>query len=104
MPSPEELRELLLTPEAAAQMDAPGKTDAAVLIPLYERDGDLVAVFTERRHDLSKHAGEIRSPAAARTSPTRTFARPPCVRARRRSGWPRTPWTWWARCPRSARS
>ena len=69
MPSPEELRELLLTPEAAAQMDAPGKTDAAVLIPLYERDGDLVAVFTERRHDLSKHAGEISFPGGRQDEP-----------------------------------
>ena len=43
-------------------MDAPGKTDAAVLVPLFERDGDLTAVFTERRHDLRRHAGEISFP------------------------------------------
>ena len=69
MPSPAELRDLLLTPEAAAAMDAPGKTDAAVLIPLYERDGDLVAVFTERRHDLNKHAGEISFPGGRQDQP-----------------------------------
>ena len=69
MPSRDDLRELLLTPEAAAALDAPGKTDAAVLIPLYERDGDLVAVFTERRHDLSKHAGEISFPGGRQDEP-----------------------------------
>jgi len=69
VPSRDDLRELLLTPEAAAALDAPGKTDAAVLIPLYERDGDLVAVFTERRHDLSKHAGEISFPGGRQDEP-----------------------------------
>ena len=69
MPSRDDLRELLLTPEAAAALDAPGKTDAAVLIPLYEREGDLVAVFTERRHDLSKHAGEISFPGGRQDEP-----------------------------------
>jgi 8-oxo-dGTP pyrophosphatase MutT (NUDIX family) len=62
VPGPADLRDLLLTPEAAAGMDAPGQTDAAVLIPLFERGGDLVAVLTERRHDLSRHAGEISFP------------------------------------------
>ena len=61
-PTSERLRELLLSPEEAAELDAHGDTDAAVLIPLYERTDDLVAVFTERRADLSKHAGEISFP------------------------------------------
>src|SRR3954471_13700899 len=55
VPEAAELRDLLLTPEEAAQLDAPGSTDAAVLIPLYLDGGDLVAVFTERRDDLKKH-------------------------------------------------
>lgn len=50
-------------------MDAPGKTDAAVLIPLFERGGELVTVFTERRHDLSKHAGEISFPGGRQDQP-----------------------------------
>ena len=50
-------------------MDAPGKTDAAVLVPLYERDGELVAVFTERRADLRKHAGEISFPGGRQDLP-----------------------------------
>jgi 8-oxo-dGTP pyrophosphatase MutT (NUDIX family) len=50
-------------------MDAPGSTDAAVLVPLFERDGDLHAVFTERRHDLNKHAGEISFPGGRQEEP-----------------------------------
>jgi 8-oxo-dGTP pyrophosphatase MutT (NUDIX family) len=50
-------------------MDAHGTTDAAVLVPLFERDGDLVAVFTERRHDLSRHAGEISFPGGRQDEP-----------------------------------
>jgi 8-oxo-dGTP pyrophosphatase MutT (NUDIX family) len=67
--TPNRLSELLLTPEAAAELDAPGSTDAAVLIPLYMRDGSLVAVFTERREDLKKHAGEISFPGGRQDHP-----------------------------------
>ena len=66
---PGELRELLLTPEAAAELDAPGSKDAAVLIPLYPAGDDLVAVFTERRHDLRRHAGEISFPGGRQDFP-----------------------------------
>ena len=63
MATPEELRELLLAPEDAAAMDSSGgTTDAAVLIPLYLDQGDLHAVYTKRRDDLKKHAGEISFP------------------------------------------
>jgi 8-oxo-dGTP pyrophosphatase MutT (NUDIX family) len=60
------VREYLLTPEEAAAMDAPGSTDAAVLVPLYP---DLVAVFTERRADLRRHAGEISFPGGRQDHP-----------------------------------
>ena len=43
-------------------MDAPGSKEAAVLVPLYTFDGELHAVFTERRDDMRKHAGEISFP------------------------------------------
>jgi 8-oxo-dGTP pyrophosphatase MutT (NUDIX family) len=63
VPTPERLRDLLLTPEEAADMDSVGgQDDAAVLVPLYLKDGDLHAVFTKRRDDLRKHAGEISFP------------------------------------------
>jgi 8-oxo-dGTP pyrophosphatase MutT (NUDIX family) len=61
--TPDQLRELLLDPEEAAAMDSTGgSTDAAVLVPLYLDGGDLHAVYTKRRDDLSKHAGEISFP------------------------------------------
>jgi 8-oxo-dGTP pyrophosphatase MutT (NUDIX family) len=60
--SPSQLRELLLSAEEASRLDAPGHKDAAVLVPLYLDDGGLVAVFTERRADLRRHAGEISFP------------------------------------------
>jgi 8-oxo-dGTP pyrophosphatase MutT (NUDIX family) len=61
------VREYLLTPEEAAAMDAPGHKDAAVLVPLF-RD-PLTAVFTERRADLSRHAGEISFPGGRQDHP-----------------------------------
>jgi 8-oxo-dGTP pyrophosphatase MutT (NUDIX family) len=58
----ERLRGRLLEPEAAAQLDVHGRIDSAVLVPLY-LDGDaLHAVFTRRRDDLRRHAGEISFP------------------------------------------
>jgi 8-oxo-dGTP pyrophosphatase MutT (NUDIX family) len=67
------VREYLLTPEQAASMDAPGHKDAAVLVPLYRNPvaaGDpLTAVFTERRADLRRHAGEISFPGGRQDHP-----------------------------------
>src|SRR3954452_24978357 len=63
------LRELLLTPEQAAEMDAHGQTDAAVLGPLYLDSGALHAVFTKRRDDLRRHAGEISFPGGRQDYP-----------------------------------
>jgi 8-oxo-dGTP pyrophosphatase MutT (NUDIX family) len=61
------VRQYLLSPEEAAAMDAPGTKDAAVLVALY---GDpLTAVFTERRADLSRHAGEISFPGGRQDEP-----------------------------------
>ena len=69
MASAGRLRELLLTPEEAGELDAPGTTDAAVLIPLFARDGELHSVFTERRGDLKRHAGEISFPGGRQDQP-----------------------------------
>jgi 8-oxo-dGTP pyrophosphatase MutT (NUDIX family) len=46
-------------------MDVHGGKDAAVLVPLFE-DRGLHAVFTRRRHDLRRHAGEISFPGGRR--------------------------------------
>jgi 8-oxo-dGTP pyrophosphatase MutT (NUDIX family) len=60
---------VLLSPEEAQAMSAPGSTDAAVLIPMFghpERPG---LVFTERHSDLRRHAGEISFPGGRQDSP-----------------------------------
>jgi 8-oxo-dGTP pyrophosphatase MutT (NUDIX family) len=67
--TPDRLRQLLLSPEEAAEMDAPGSTDAAVLVPLYLEGDELTAIFTERRADLSRHAGEISFPGGRQDEP-----------------------------------
>jgi 8-oxo-dGTP pyrophosphatase MutT (NUDIX family) len=48
-------------------MDVHGRTDSAVLAPLYLGEGGrLHAVFTRRRDDLKRHAGEISFPGGRR--------------------------------------
>ena len=62
MKSAGDLRGVLLDAEEAAGLDVHGRIDAAVLVPLYEHDDDVHAVFTRRREDLRRHAGEISFP------------------------------------------
>ena len=59
-----DLRTVLLDPEQAAALEVHGRTNAAVLVPLFldADDGALHAVFTRRRDDLRRHAGEISFP------------------------------------------
>ena len=56
------LRAALLDPLEAAQMEVAGSASAAVLAPLFVRDGELHAVFTKRRSHLRLHAGQISFP------------------------------------------
>ena len=60
------LRERLLDPVTAARTVVPGTGIAAVLAPLWERDGDLVAVFIKRHGELRLHAGQISFPGGRR--------------------------------------
>ena len=69
METVDRLREVLLTPQEAAEMDAPGTKDAAVLVPLYFDGGEMHAVFTKRREDLNRHAGEISFPGGRQDEP-----------------------------------
>jgi 8-oxo-dGTP pyrophosphatase MutT (NUDIX family) len=63
----DELRAALLAPETALAMDVHGRTDSAVLVPLFEDGaGEVHAVFTRRRDDLRRHAGEISFPGGRR--------------------------------------
>lgn len=57
------LTAVLLTPEDAAGLEVHGRTDAAVLVPLFVGpEGGLHVVLTRRRDDLRRHAGEISFP------------------------------------------
>ena len=64
----QDLAAALLTPEEALAMNVHGgRTDSAVLVPLFsDADGRLHAVFTKRRYDLRRHAGEISFPGGRR--------------------------------------
>ena len=57
-----ELSDLLLTHEQAIDLKAHGNREAAVLLPITDWSHDPRLVFTERRADLNKHAGEISFP------------------------------------------
>ncbi len=62
-----ELGRRLLTPAESAAMDvAGGRTDAAVLVPMHGWPNNPGLVFTERRGDLRRHAGEISFPGGRR--------------------------------------
>jgi 8-oxo-dGTP pyrophosphatase MutT (NUDIX family) len=56
------LDKLLLSPEKAARMATRRGTQAAVLLALYGWPDDPGLIFTERRADLRRHAGEISFP------------------------------------------
>ena len=64
--SSSDLRGLLLAPAEAAELEAHGRTEAAVLVPLHGWPHNPGLVFTERRSDLNRHAGEISFPGGRR--------------------------------------
>jgi 8-oxo-dGTP pyrophosphatase MutT (NUDIX family) len=64
--SSSDLRGLLLDPAEAEKLDAHGRTEAAVLVPMHGWPDNPGLVFTERRSDLRRHAGEISFPGGRR--------------------------------------
>jgi 8-oxo-dGTP pyrophosphatase MutT (NUDIX family) len=64
--SSSELSSLLLDPAEAAALEAHGRTDAAVLVPMHGWPDNPGLVFTERRSDLRRHAGEVSFPGGRR--------------------------------------
>jgi 8-oxo-dGTP pyrophosphatase MutT (NUDIX family) len=64
-----DLADRLLSAEEARSMRGRGGVDAAVLLPLYGWPEEPGLVFTERRADLRRHAGEISFPGG-RQDPT----------------------------------
>ncbi len=61
-----ELAKLLLAPEEAFAAGGAGATEAAVLLAIYGWPEDPGLIFTERRADLRRHAGEISFPGGRR--------------------------------------
>ena len=66
MTTAQRLRERLLDPAQAERTVVAGSATAAVLAPLWERGGELVAVFIKRHGDLRLHAGQISFPGGRR--------------------------------------
>ena len=64
--SSSELGSLLLDPAEAEGLEAHGRTEAAVLVPMHGWPESPGLIFTERRSDLSRHAGEISFPGGRR--------------------------------------
>jgi 8-oxo-dGTP pyrophosphatase MutT (NUDIX family) len=53
-----------------------GRTDAAVLVPLFAAEnGELHVVFTKRRDDLRRHPGEISFPGGRQDAPEEDLRR-----------------------------
>ena len=64
--SSSDLRGALLDPAQAEVLEAHGRTEAAVLVPMHGWPDNPGLVFTERRSDLKRHAGEISFPGGRR--------------------------------------
>lgn len=60
------LRDRLIDPAEAAALSVHGGVQAAVLVPLYQTSDGPGAVFTRRREDLRRHAGEVSFPGGRR--------------------------------------
>ncbi len=69
-----ELSRLLLRPDEAERLSAPGGTEAAVLLALYGYPQRPGLVFTKRRIDLRRHPGEISFPGGRRDHPEEELA------------------------------
>ena len=92
------------TPARPPALDVHGRTDAAVLVPLFSTATAAARVFTRRRDDLRRHAGEISFPGGRQDDDERPARRPRCARPTRRSACARTTSSWSARCSRRRRS
>jgi len=62
----EQIREALLPARDSEGLEAHGSTEAAVLIPIFGLPDRPGIVFTKRREDMRRHAGEISFPGGRR--------------------------------------
>ena len=63
---------VLLDPSEAEGLDAHGSKEAAVLVPIFDWPQSAGIIFTERRHDMRRHGGEVSFPGG-RTDPGETL-------------------------------
>ena len=84
-----QLAGLLLSPNAANELEVSGRTEAGVLVPLYLNGGELHAVFTRRREDLRRHPGEISFPGGRREADERDLLATALREAEEEIGLPR---------------
>jgi 8-oxo-dGTP pyrophosphatase MutT (NUDIX family) len=70
-------------------METRGRTDAAVLLPLFGWPEDPGLIFTERRADLRRHAGEISFPGGRQDEGDADFASTALREAEEEIGLPR---------------
>lgn len=84
-----ELRRALLRCEHAVGLEVRGRTEAAVLVPLYMEGGELHAVFTKRRENLRRHPGEISFPGGRREGSDRDLSETAIREAEEEIGLPR---------------
>jgi 8-oxo-dGTP pyrophosphatase MutT (NUDIX family) len=63
---PQRISDLLLAHEEAAEIEVRGEIDSAVLLPLFGWPEAPGLIFTERRADMRRHAGEISFPGGRR--------------------------------------
>lgn len=64
----EDLSQSLLCVSEVLTHEAPGQSEAAVLVPIYVSGDDLTIVLTKRRANLRRHAGEISFPGGRPSS------------------------------------
>lgn len=62
----EALGAVLLDPAGVTALPARGRIDAAVLVAICLAEAGPTAIFTRRRHDMRRHAGEISFPGGRR--------------------------------------
>lgn len=63
-----------LAPEPGMEGEQARRRHAAVLAPLYARDGEPWLIFTRRARDLKRHSGEISFPGGGRDATDATLA------------------------------
>ena len=80
----EELAHVLLAPADAIAISVHGRTEAAVLVPLYLDGKEIHVVFTKRHEELRRHGARSRFQAVGARRTRATFGLPRCERHRRR--------------------